>query len=178
MVDPDPRITSTRDDRIERHRDVHVVMPRLHVVEALPVEQDERLAETRAADREVGLDAVGRTLAQVERGVEAQQVGERVEDEDRVARRQDADGAVDFFERERLVRAGHDDGLALLGKKSYSRKTEDDEAQFAIVPKGLEPSTRMINSGLCRSRATLTMSRHRSWARGSACTPGSSFTWP
>ena len=120
-------------NRIERHGDVHIVMAGLNVVEALAVQQDERLAEAGAADREVALHAAGRALAKVERGIEAEQVGEAIEDEVCSARRQHADGAIDFVERERLVRAGDDDSLVLLGKGAKRQKKDDRGTQFVIV---------------------------------------------
>jgi len=41
---------------------------RMHVVEALAVEQDEGLLEIRAADGEIGLHTIGSAFLQVERG--------------------------------------------------------------------------------------------------------------
>ena len=61
-VEPEPRSTSTRVDGIERHRDIHIVMAGLRVAQPLAVEQHQRLREGAAADREVGLHAIGRAL--------------------------------------------------------------------------------------------------------------------
>ena len=57
-------------DGIERHGDIHVVVAGLRVAQALAVEQHQRLAESAAADREIGLYAIGRAFLQVERGVQ------------------------------------------------------------------------------------------------------------
>ena len=55
--------------------------PGLDVVQPQSIEQDQRLAETAAADGQIALDAVGRTLTQIERRIEFQQIGEGVGDE-------------------------------------------------------------------------------------------------
>ena len=86
-VEPEPAQHFDAGDRFERHRDIQIVVAGLHVVHAHAVEQDQRLAEAGAADREVGLDAVGRALAEVERRVEPEQVHQSVEHQPVVARR-------------------------------------------------------------------------------------------
>ena len=107
----------------ERHRDIHVVMPGLRVVEAHAVEQDEGLTEARAADGEVHLHAVGRAFGEVERRVQLEQVHQRVEHQALAAHRKHADGAVDLFERHGLKGAGDDHGVVpfgrLLGEGEY-----------------------------------------------------------
>ena len=103
---------STRVDAFERHRNIHVVVAGLRVVQPLPVEQDQGLAEAGAADREVGLNAVGRARGKVERGVQLQDVDQCVEHRATATHRQHTDRAIDLFERQRFVGAGDDDGFA------------------------------------------------------------------
>ena len=109
-------------DAFERHRDIHVVVAGLHVVEPHAVEQHQRLAEARAADREVGLHAVRRAFGEVERRVQLQQVRQRIEHQALAAHRKHADGAVDFLQRHRLEGAGHDHGFALLRAAAARRR--------------------------------------------------------
>ena len=52
-------------------------MPGLHVVNAQPVEQHERLTECRAANGKIALKAARYALLQVERGIEFQQIEPR-----------------------------------------------------------------------------------------------------
>ena len=98
-------------DGVHRHRDIHVVVAGLDVVEAHAVEQHEGLLEVGAADGEVGLYAVGRAFLQVERWVEAQHVDDGVEEQRIVADGEHADGAVEFFERHGFEDAGDHHGL-------------------------------------------------------------------
>ena len=61
-------------DRLEWQRNVHIVMSGLRIVHALPVHQHQGLAKGAAADREVGLHAVGGPLLQVERRIQPQEI--------------------------------------------------------------------------------------------------------
>ena len=90
-------------------------MAGLRVVETHAVEQHEGLAEAGAADGEIGLHAVGRALGEVERGVELEQIDQRVEHQALAAHRKHADGAVDLFERHGLEGAGDDHGIVPFG---------------------------------------------------------------
>src|SRR5262249_17468108 len=105
-------------DGLDSHRDVHVVMAALDVVEALPIEEDQRLAEAAAANGEIGLDAIRRALAYVERGVELERVDEGVKYEILGSHGEDANRAIDFFERKRLERGGDDDGFVFRRRRS------------------------------------------------------------
>jgi hypothetical protein len=98
----------------ERHRDIHIVMPGLRVVEAHAVEQHQRLAEARAADGEIALHAVGRAFGEVERRVQLEQIHQGVEHKALTARGKHADGAVDLFQRHGLEGSRDDHGVALL----------------------------------------------------------------
>ncbi len=100
-------------DGFEGHGDVHVVVAALHVVEAQAVEQDEGLAEVAAANGHVGLHAIGAARLEIERRVEAEQIGEGIGDEIHAPRRQQGEGAIHFIEREGFEGAGDDDGIML-----------------------------------------------------------------
>ena len=123
----------------EGHRDVHIVMAGLWVVQTHAVEQHEGLAEAGAADGEIRLDAVGGAFGEVERGVELDQIDERVEHQALAADRKHADGAVDLFERHGLEGPGDDHGIVpfggLLGEGNcgYKReKNENSEVQITL----------------------------------------------
>ena len=62
--------------RVERHRDVAVVMARLRVVQPDAVDEHEHLAEVRAAHREIGLHAANAARPHVHRRRQAQHVGD------------------------------------------------------------------------------------------------------
>jgi hypothetical protein len=83
----------------------------LRVVHAAAVEEDEGLGERGAADGEVALEAVGGALAEVEGGVELEEIREVVEQEALGEDGEGGDGAVGLFEGERLPGSGDDDGL-------------------------------------------------------------------
>ena len=103
---------------IHRHGNVHVVMAGLYVVEPQAVQHDEGLAEARPADGQIVLHAAGSAR-------------QAVDEEARVAHRQQADGAIDFVERERLIGAGYDDGFMrrrrLLGLGQTNGKWQQKE---------------------------------------------------
>ena len=94
----------------------------LRVVEALAVEQHQRLGERAAAYRKVGLYAIGSAFLKVERGIGTQQVLERVEHQADRARRQQRDGAVHLIERERLEGARYHHGFMLRGGHRLGRR--------------------------------------------------------
>jgi hypothetical protein len=98
----------------------------LHIIHPHPIEQDERLAVIGAADRKIGLDPVGSTLLEVERGIEAQEIDDGVEHQAVFTRREHANCAVDLFEGKRLERAGHNHGfgLGLLGQTGREHQEE------------------------------------------------------
>ncbi len=114
-------------DVFQGRGDIHVGVAGLGIVEAHAVEEDEGLAEAGAADGEIGLDAVGGALLKVERGIEAEQIGEAVEDEGLGSGGEDADGAIDLFERHGLERTGDDDGIALLLGESDQRGNAEEK---------------------------------------------------
>jgi hypothetical protein len=127
---------------IERHGNVHVVVAGLDVVEPQAVEQDEGLFEGGSANGKVGLHAVGGARLEVERWIETENVGERVEHQIEFAHRQHEDGAVDLFERQRLKRAGDHHGIVwrsgqsgrrgrLLGK-TYPGAKEEERQNFGV----------------------------------------------
>ena len=61
-------------DGSDGNGEVHAVVAGLDVADAQAVEQDQGLAEVGAADGDVGLDAVGRALLQVDGGIELEEI--------------------------------------------------------------------------------------------------------
>ena len=127
---------------VERQRDVHIVMAGLRVVEALAVEQHQRLPERAAADRDIRLHASGRAGHHVHRGVQAQEVGQPGLERRLAGHRQNVHRAIDLFERDRLDRAGDNHhfvagglGRAEAGGQRQRQKTEiaSEGRQFVLT---------------------------------------------
>ena len=116
---------------IERDGDVHVEIGRLHAVEAHAVPEDEGLAEGAAADGEATLDGAGGTFAEVEGGVEVEEVGDGGGEGGEFARGNGADGAFGLFEGDGVIGPGDDYGLlrlwlVLLGRLFLAPHTGGD----------------------------------------------------
>ena len=84
-------------------------MAGLWVVDAETVEEDEGLLEGGASEGEVGLDAVGGAGLEVEGGVLAEEVDDRVGDEGLFAGDDEVDGAVALGEGEGFEGSGDGD---------------------------------------------------------------------
>ena len=77
-------------------------MAGLGIVHAQPVDQNQRLLEGGAANREVGLHALARTRLQVQRWVGAQQIDHAVRPHRRLARQDHLHRAIALGQRQRL----------------------------------------------------------------------------
>ena len=112
-----------------RHGDVEVQMPGLGIVDAEAVQENERLLEGGAPNREVGLNTVGRARLEVERGVLPEVVGDVVEEERLLARVEGHDGAVGLGERYRRNGGCDGDGLVDLRGGEVAEPTAMEAGQ-------------------------------------------------
>jgi hypothetical protein len=92
-------------------------MSGLRIVDTEAIEENERLLEGGAPDREVGLHSGGSARLEVERGVLTEVVGEVVEEEWRFARVEGHDGTVGLGEWNR--RDGGGDSYALMDRRGH-----------------------------------------------------------
>lgn len=102
-------------DRIDGDGKIHIVMTGLRIIEAEAIEQHEGLAIAGAADGDVALHAIGRTLLKIERGIKVEEVGDAVDEEQLVRNGQHDDGAIDFVQHDGLGFTGDHDRIVLRG---------------------------------------------------------------
>ncbi len=99
-------------NHFERDRQIEIEVPGLHIIDAHAVEQNQGLAEGRAADREIGLESARRALLQVERRIELQQIEPRAVERELLLRQlRDAHIAIRFRQRDRFRNACHNDAF-------------------------------------------------------------------
>lgn len=95
-------------DRIERHRNIAVVVPGLRVIEPNAVDEHQRLAEVGAANREVRLDASDAARTDINGRHQPERVGRAHRQACQLLARNDGHRSGDAAERHR-GRGGRDD---------------------------------------------------------------------
>ena len=103
-------------NRLERHRQVHVVMPGLRIVHPQPIHQHQGLPEGSAANRQIGLHSVRPALLQIHLRIETQNIDQARIERPRVAHLQPIHVAIGVADIDRLIRPGDDDLLLVDGE--------------------------------------------------------------
>ena len=86
-------------------------MPRLWIIHAHSVEEDERFFKRGAANREICLHAIRSAFLQIERGVETKNIRQRSEKERLILHIENDHGAIGAGEGLRIRLGGDDDSL-------------------------------------------------------------------
>jgi hypothetical protein len=105
---------------IERHRDVQVEVPSLRIVHPHAVQQDQRLFEGGAADRQISLHAIRSTFLQIERRVETQHIRQCLEGMGLRLRIEHHNSAIGSGERKWIGTGSDDNGLGSRGPRCRS----------------------------------------------------------